>query len=225
MPTFTPYLTLAQARAEVRGLLDNTESTRWTNAQVDSGLASALSTCLDGYVSNGGDHFDIETTGTTSATDGSVALSSLRPACIRDVGVTVGNVTTRVPKKDTMRRGYADLVARTLRIIYVPTYILPTDSTHPLVGAGATPAASWLAFDKWVCADAALEVAIKDGEQPRIDRIERFAERKKKDAVQTHPSTPRSSEWPRPERSAVIEDLQWTWVPSTSTMYLVRRAW
>lgn len=224
MTTYTPFLTLAQARAETRGLLDNTESTRWTNAQVDSALASALSTCSDHYVLTGGDHFDIETTGTTSAADGSIALSSLRPSYIRDVGITSGNVTTRVPKKDAMRRGYADLVARSVRILYVPVYLLPVDATHPLVGAGATPAASWLGFDKWVVAEAALEVAIKDGEQARIDRLERFAQRKRSDAL-AHTSNPRGSEWPRPERSAVIEDLQWTWVPSTSTLYLVRRAW
>lgn len=222
---FTPFLTLAQARAETRGLLDNTESTRWTNAQVDSALASTMSaTCMDHYVNGGGDHFDIETTGTTSATDGSLALSALHPKYIRDVGITSGNVTTRVPKKDPMRRGYADLVARTVRILYSPVYLLPTEATHPLVGDGARPANSWLGFDKWVCAEAALELAIKDGEQARIDRLERFAEKKKRDAL-IHANIPKSSEWPRSERSAVIEDLQWTWVPSTATLYLVRRAW
>lgn len=224
MPTFTPFLTLSQARAETRGLLDNTETTRWTNAQVDSALASALSTCFDWYIANGGDHFDIETTGTTSAADGSFAMSSKRPTYIRDVGVTSGNVTTRIPKKDVMRRGYADLVARTIRILYTPLYVLPVDATHPLVGDGATPANSWLGFDKCIVSEAALELAIKDGDQARIDRLERFVERKHKETVQ-HPSNPRGSEWPRPERSAVIEDLQWTWVPSTSTLYLVRRAW
>lgn len=224
MPTFTPFLTLSQARAETRGLLDNTETTRWTNAQVDSALASALSSCIDGYIAHGGDHFDIETTGTTSATDGSLSLSNLHANYIRDVGVTVGNVTTRVQKKDTMRRGYADLVARTLRIVYVPVYVLPVVADHPLVGDGAKPAASWLAFDKCIVAEAAYELAIKDGEQARIDRLERFA-KKKHDEAFIHTSNPRSSEWPRPERSAVIEDLQWTWVESTSTLYLVRRAW
>lgn len=224
MPTFTPFLTLSQARAETRGLLDNTETTRWTNAQVDSALSSALSSCMDGYIAHGGDHFDIETTGTTSATDGSLSLSALRANYIRDVGITVGNVTTRVPKKDTMRRGYADLVARTLRLVYVPVYLLPTDATHPLVGDGAKPAASWLAFDKCIVAEAAYELAIKDGEQARIDRLERFA-KKKHDEAFIHTSNPRSSAWPRPERSAVIEDLQWTWVESTATLYLVRRAW
>lgn len=224
MPTFTPFLTLSQARAETRGLLDNTETTRWTNAQVDSALASALSSCIDGYIAHGGDHFDIETTGTTSATDGSLSLSALRANYIRDVGVTVGNVTTRVQKKDAMRRGYADLVARTLRLVYVPVYLLPVDATHPLVGDGAKPAASWLAFDKCIVAEAAYELAIKDGEQARIDRLERFA-KKKHDEAFIHTSNPRSSAWPRPERSAVIEDLQWTWVESTATLYLVRRAW
>ena len=224
MPTFTPFLTLTQARAEVRGLLDNTETTRWTNAQVDSALGSALSTCFDWYIAHGGDHFDIETTGTTSATDGSLGISSLRPTYIRDVAVIVGNTSTRIPKKDPIRRGYTDLVARTLRVLYVPLYILPVDATHPLVGEGAKPANSWLGFDKAVVSEAALELAIKDGDQKRIGIIERFVERKHKEVLD-HPSNPKGSEWPRPERSAVIEDLQWTWAPSTSTLYLVRRAW
>lgn len=224
MPTYTPFLTLTQARAETRGLLDNTETTRWTNAQVDSALASALSSCMDRYIGGGGDHFDIEAIVTTSATDGSVGLSSLRPTYIRDVGVTVGNVTTRIPKKDPMRRGYTDLVARTLRVLYVPLYVLPVVADHPLVGDGAAPASSWLGFDKWVCAEAAAELALKDGEQSRIDRLGLFAQKKRADALE-HPSNPRGNEWPRRERSAIIEDLQWTWVPSTSTLYLVRRAW
>lgn len=224
MPTYTPFLTLSQARAETRGLLDNTETSRWTNAQVDSALSSALSSCMDGYIAHGGDHFDIETTGTTSATDGSLSLVSLHANYIRDVGVTVGNLTTRIQKKDTMRRGYADLVARTLRIVYVPVYVLPVVADHPLVGDGAKPAASWLAFDKCIVAEAALELAIKDGDQKRIQTLERFAAKKHEEAFQ-HTSNPRSCEWPRPERSAVVDDLRWTWVESTGTLYLVRRAW
>ena len=224
MPTYTPFLTLSQARAETRGLLDNTETTRWTNAQVDSALASALSSCFDHYIANGGDHFDIETTGTTSATDGSISLTALRPTYIRDVGVTVGNLTTRIQKKDTMRRGYADLVARTLRIVYVPVYVLPVVADHPLVGDGAKPANSWLGFDKHIVAEAALELAIKDGDQKRIQTLERFAAKKHEEAFQ-HTSNPRRCEWPRPERSAVVDDLRWTWVESTGTLYLVRRAW
>ena len=224
MPTFTPFLTLTQARAEVRGLLDNTETTRWTNAQVDSALSSSLSTCLDQYITHGGDHFDVETDVTTSATDGSVSLSSLRANYVRDVAVVVGNTSTRIPKKDPIRRGYADLVARSLRLVYVPTFLLPVVADHPLVGEGAKPAASWLGFDKCIVSEAALELAIKDGDQKRIAVIERFTDRKR-EHVANHPSNPRSNEWPRRERSAIIEDLQWTWVESTSTLYLVRRAW
>lgn len=224
MPQFTPFLTLTQARAEARGLLDNTEITRWTNAQTDSALNSALSTCLDRYARDGGDHFDVETTATTSATDGSVQLGGLKPIYVRDIGVTVGNNTSRLKKKDAMRRGYPDLVARTLRVLYVPQYVVPVTEAHPLVGVGATPAASWLGFDKWVCAEAAHELAIKDGEQARIARLELFAERKRMDAIDRR-SNPAGNEWPRAERAAATEDLMWSWVPSTATVYLTRRRW
>lgn len=216
-------LTLAEARTKVGQLLDDASNVRYSSANVDDALADALNVCLTRYASEGGDRFDLETTGTTSASTGaSSALTGAAALLIKQVSVVSGSVAYRIPAKNPMRRGYPDLTARDIRILYVREYALPTTTTHPLVGVGATEANSWRAFDRWVCYEAAVQLAIKDQEQARLAVLRSEADRASTAAL-IRPSTPGGYPVPRPEWSPAYEDLSWQAVGTT--IYLNRSGW
>lgn len=216
-------LTLLQARAKVLQFLDDASNRRWSDAQIDDALTDALSTCINRYALSGGDRFDLEVTGTTSASTGSVSLSAVLPARIKQVAVVVGNTTYRLTQKDPLRRGYADLVARDLRVLYVREYALPTDTGHPLVGVGATAANSWPAFDKWLCLEAANQLGLKDLEQKRLMILREAGDRAEQEALARAP-TPGGYPIPRREWNPLYGDLYWQMV-QPSTVYLTRVRW
>lgn len=216
-------LTIDDAIAKIRQRLADTSSAtagqRWTDARILDALADALSVCLTTYASQGGDRFDLETTATTSATTGAVALT-VEPLLIKQVSVVIDSTTYRLQPKNTMRRGYADLAARSLSVLYVREYELSTTTSHPLVGVGPTGANSWRAFDRWVCIEAATQLAPKDMELPRIEVLK--AERDEaKAAALLRTSTPGGYEIPRPEWSPLYGNISWQLV-QPATLYLTR---
>lgn len=213
---------LAAARTNVAQLIDDAGNKRWTSAQLDTALSGALNRCLTDYVSAGGDRFDLETTGTTSATTGALSISSVVPFLVKQVAVTVGSTTYRLPAKAPVRRGYSDLTARALTVLYVREYALPTDTTHPLVGVAAVAANTWRGFDDWICVEAAAQLLVKDDDaRLRLETHRQACER----AVMARTNTPKGYPMARGEWSPVYEDLHWQYAPSTSTVYLIRVRW
>lgn len=214
-------LTLAQARTNVGQLLDDANNRRWTAAQVDLQLAPAIGRCLV-QAGRATRMFDLEVTGTTSATDGTLAafpsIPVLEPL---EVQVVSGNLSYRIEPKQPHRRGYLDLVARSLRITYVRDYALPANAAWPLVGVDAVSANTWLDFDNWICAEAALELGMKDLEDARLNRLEALCAKRRATVLQRSGS-PGGYPMPRAEWRSFAEPLRWSWVPATQTICLFR---
>ncbi len=215
-------LIIDDAITKVRQFLDDTSTTqpRWTDTQLKDALADALNSCLVRYAGEGGDRFDLETTATTSATTGAISIASVLPLLVKQVGVTVGTTLYRLPTKNMMRRGYADLTARSLTVLYVREYALSSTTTHPLVGVGATEANSWRAFDRWICLEAALQLALKDMEETRLARLQVMTEKAAAECL-ARTSTPAGYETPRPEWNPLYDYITWQMV-QPSTIYLTR---
>ena len=159
-------LTLADARTLIGQFLDDPNNRRWTTAQIDAALQHALTTCLSDYVSNGGSQFDTELSVSTAST-GVADLTSITPILkIVSVQALYGSSQFEpVLECRPQDRGWLESAVYALRVIYVRDYVLPTTTTFNIVGNGATSAPSWFAFDRWICAEAARQLGIKDAEQ------------------------------------------------------------
>lgn len=216
-------LTLTQARARVLRLVDDEAGRRYNSAgdfvEVDQALSFALSACLSRYK---GGRLDLYFTGTSSATDGTLDVSSVVPLRIRGVAISVPPTLYQIPGKTLMVRGYPDLVARSLSVLYTREYVLSSTASDPLVGVGAVAAASWPMFDNWICLNAALELQPKDNEV-RASLVEREA--KAQDACEERPHGQGGAAWPRPEHIPFYADLQWQYDEQAQKLYLRRRAW
>ncbi len=208
--------------------MDDPNNRRWTVPQIDLGLRVALSKCQNYYQQNGGDRFDEEVIGTTNpATGGLLVAPLVTPAqvlTVKDISVTVGNVVWRVPPKDKIRRGYADLNARTLNVLLVKEYPMPTAAIQPLVGVGPVPANSWADFDSWVCAECAYLIGSKDLEGARLRFLDTLRQQFR-DSVNSRQRIPGGYETPRKEWSPMYDWLQWQWKPATNEVFTVRKAW
>ncbi len=218
-------LTIDDAITKVRQLLDDTSTTvpRWTDAQVKDALADSLNSCLVRYATEGGDRFDLETTATTSATTGSASIVSVLPLLIKQVSIVIGDTTYRLPPKDRMRRGFIDLNARSLVVLYVREYALSSTTTHPLVGVGAAEANSWRAFDRWICYETAMQLTSKDVEAARIEWIQTMASKSAAECM-ARATTPSGYVTPRPEWNPSYGDISWQMV-QPATIYLTRTRW
>ena len=209
-------LTLATARFTVLDHLDD-DNTRWSEAQVDRALSYALSQTLFDYASGGGDRFDV--TEALSTTAGSLSLATRVPILIRGVSLLVGQRYFPLTQRPIEDRSITDDQTRSLQVRYVRAYALPTDSTHPLVGVGATPALSWDGFDHWVCLRAAMFASTKDAElrNELVDQEARAAS-----SVMTIAKTPTALPFPARLRY-YSQILVWTWQRDTQTLILTRR--
>lgn len=194
-------LTLVQAQQVVFDHLDDdgvaatpTDGSRWSVAQVNTGLGYALSSCLNEYLSSGGDRFDLELA-TTSSSAGLVDLSATPPLTVRGVSLIQGNRYWPLAELKPEQRGRHDDTARSIQIRYIRELALPSTTSHPLVGVGATAGRSWDAFDHWVCVRAAQFCSAKDDEARRsLDDLER----KLRDSVFLKVRTPSATAFPRP---------------------------
>jgi hypothetical protein len=157
-------LTLAQARARVLDLLDDQNGVRWSTTRLDVSLQAALSMCLSDAVVAGCDAFTMEVSATTTG----AGLATLTGPLLRvgTVQVSSGSGTyySVAPLVRDDRR-ILEQSARSLIIEVVKDYQIPTDTAHPLVGEGATAAATWPAFDQLVCVEAAMLCGIMDNDR------------------------------------------------------------
>lgn len=172
--------TLAEARTMVAQHLDDQNNRRWSTTQIDAALAQALSSCVDAYVTAGGTALDEETTFTCSSS-GNADLTSVAPVLkLQSVQVQQGtspNVTFwKVNPLKKIDRAELVQSAYVLKTVFVREFVLPTTTSHPLVGSGATAAAGWPALERWICCDAALQLGIKDNDQrPGLQALEQRA--------------------------------------------------
>ena len=219
-------LTLTDARINVAQLVDDPNSRRWTTAQVDACLAQSLSACVSQYVSHGGTAFDAEIVVVSSAA-GVVALSTVAPVLdIRSVSIQFGTGTnlTYAPCPASLRvdRYAIENAVYSCAITYVQDYRLSTTGSDPLVGIGAVEAPSWPDFERWICADAAACLAIKDNDQRAGLQA---LEQKARDNVLTRVVTPKAFPLTLP-RSVGMQQRRLSYVltasPATPTLQLVR---
>lgn len=209
-------MTLAEARTNAAQLLDDPNSRRWSTTQVDFALQSAVSRCLQDYVGNGGERFDTEQTAASSATDGTLALSSYKPLVIKSVTLDTGDVFVPIRAATKRDKFKGDTTARDLVILYVRDYELPSTTTHALVGNGATSGNTWAAFDHWCVARAALQLSAKDADgRPDLQALE--ADLAQSCLLRTN--NPVALEWPRRSFGAhLVDRLRWTWLPASQQL-------
>lgn len=212
--------TLAEARDIVEDHLDDADNARWSTSQIDVGLKYALDHCLSEYVSAGGDRLH-EIVSTTTASDGTVDLSSYDPKEIKSVSLVIGSRYFPLKEVSYQERGLNDAAARSVEIRLLRTLALPTTTTHPLVGNGATAGKSFNSFESWICARAARFCAVKDAEA----RQELIAlEQEMRDAVMVQPSIPKASAFP--ERPSWYSNwFVWAFKPDTQKIQIGRRGW
>jgi hypothetical protein len=202
-------LTLAQARTVVQDHLDD-DATRWSTAQIDTGLSLGLSTCLHDYVSGGGDRFDVVAS-FTSTSAGLIDLSAVSPLTIRGITLQVGSRYYPITQRQIEHRSIDDAVSRTFEIRYSRILTLPVTTSHPLVGDGATSAGSWDAFDHWVCVRAAAFCSVKDAEL-----------RQELTALEQTIKIPSAIPFPGPP-GLYGNLLGWVWKRNTNAIQIVRK--
>jgi len=172
--------TLSSARGVVALMLDDPNNRRWSLTQIDGALQDALSLCVNTYAAEGGDQFDVEVDVTTDAT----GLGSLTfpVGLIRGVQVFTGTVYYPINAQNRSQRVVLDNSARTLKVLAVREYQLPTTTSHPLIGDGATVApGTWHSFERWVCCEAARALGVTDND--KRPGLEELAQRAKEGAM------------------------------------------
>jgi len=159
-------ITLDNARTLTAAFLDDPNHVRWTHAVIGVALQQALSACLSTYASEGGDDFDEEFSITTTTAGLGTLTTPL--VMLRAVQVLTGTVYYPIVSQNRSQRVVNDTVARDLRCLGVREYTIPTtgNSTDPLIGVSTVAApGTWAAFERWVCLEAALVLAVQDNDQ------------------------------------------------------------
>lgn len=163
---------LSAARSNVRRLLDdNGQNKRYSDTAIDEALQASISSCVSDYATGGGDAFDEEVTVVTS----SAGLGTItgHTMLVRTVQVSNGSSMYTLEPQQRSDRRQLDQTARTLLVEIVREFQLPGNSAHPLIGVGSTTANTWMAFDQWVCSNAALLIGITDNDKrPGLEKLE-----------------------------------------------------
>lgn len=228
MPGPRPDLTLAEARAQLLGHLDDEAGRRfapvrdgaqdWTNA--DRALRVSLSCCLDDLVANGVSRLDRRITVTTDAT-GLVDLSTYDPVEVRGVLIDLDIGRYRLEEHDHFSGSANDTEARDLVVFLVPRCDIPTADADDelLIGRLVGEVRSWPALGQWVVARAALQVGVKD--KDRREGLQEFAKDLRKSVVES-PRTPALLPY-SDNRGAysVYSRLRWEWRPHTRQLAVV----
>jgi hypothetical protein len=209
--------TLAQARTTVLDHLDDELGDRWNTSQVDTGLRFALNLCQNDYVSGGGERFSL-LLNLNSTSSGALDLSAQNPVSIKQVSVKSGERFWPIKPIDLADRNYNDNTVREIQVSYVPEFVLPTNTAHPLVGSGATAYRSWEVFDDWVCVQAAMFCSVKDDE---LRQSLQALEATLRASVMMHERIPSASPFLR-RKLWISEWLKWYWDPSQRAIQIVR---
>lgn len=206
-------ITVQQAIDAVYSHLDDQNATRWTSAEVQSALSSALSRCVNDYDAAGGDRFREEITGTSTTAGVVSALSSIDVIAVQNVSVQMGNVWQRIRATRRADEDLVDAVVRTVRLQFVREPTLSTTLSNPLLTN------AWRAFEDWVVAEAALQCGIKDNDmRPGLEALTAKAQ----NSVMSKLNTPVFRASAHDRVFDISTDLRWSWVPSTKLVYLSR---
>lgn len=211
-------MTLTEARAAVRQVLDSSTS-RWSDANIDSALRTALSAALGQYVSNGGDRLR-EVIDVSSDANGEVDLSSYDPFEITGVSYVVDNTRVPVGRVSAVARGYAVQEVKTLSIELVRAFTIPASASNALVYSASADAAAIVdpSFEQLVVLWAALDLSLKDRDQrPEVQAAaDRYAS-----AMFTRAPTARAGSFSR-SRNVSTRPLQFFYIPGSRTLGLCR---
>lgn len=218
-------LTLAQARTRVADLLDDPNNVRWSTSRIDSSLQAALSMCLSDAVTAGCDAFNTEVSVTTTSGGLATLTGPILRVCTVQIDTGSGAYYTVDPITRDDRR-ILEQSTRDLVVEVVKDYQIPATTSHPLVGDGATAAASWMAFDQWVCIEAALLCGVMDNDQRR--GLEKMREHFR-DSVMDRINTPFSRSLPDAEVALAWPSwwdrlgYVWTQHPTAPTIQLAAK--
>ena len=205
---------VTDARTAVADLLDDANNVRWSTTEIDRALTGALGLCVYDYAGAGGDMFTEEVTTTSSASDGTINVSTYTPLIVKSVQVKSGTLyyPIRATHRDDVER--VDTTARDVVVRLVRRPDLPTSTSNPLVnyaGGSSSGLGSVESFDQWICVRAAIELATKDAEaRPELRAVE--ADYRK--SILAMPRIPQSRAFPR-RRGWLSDLLRWDYDPST----------
>lgn len=212
-----PGLTLAEARTVIQGHLDD-DGTRWTastGGEIDTALRYAISESMEEYAAKGGDRFK-ELVSSTTTSSGTLDLSSYSPMSIHEVAVISGARRYPVSGVHKSQIDTPDDTARSIEVWITRTPTLPTTTSHPVIGNGATAIGSWDAFDFLVCSRAARFLLAKDGE---VHGALRDLEDRLRQSVMSAPRIPRSFA-PDRNNNWFSQFLRWSWNPRSKALAL-----
>lgn len=160
-------ITLANARLRVQGYVDDIEGARWTTAEVDAELATAVEQATSEAISSGLDIYSVTSLFTIDAS-GFADLASVNPFKVLTVAQFAGQnrLLVQPSRRKSMLTPATGLAAQQLEITYAPHPVFPTVSSSPLTYGTSTAAGSGI-MDALVCCIAASSLKIKEGEVNR----------------------------------------------------------
>jgi hypothetical protein len=213
-------MTLAEARTKVREDYLDDDGTRWSDAQIDRALESAISETYFEYISNGGTRFQEVLVLTSSS--GEVDLSSYDPAYIHSVSLVVGDRAYSIMASEIGSRTYNDTSNRTYEIVLSPTPEMPDADDEPLLKRTIddTGLRTWAAFEDLVCVRAALNAGIKDG---RPIHVLQTKEARLLPTVMIRPRNPRTRRFPDQIGNFWASQLRWHFDPDDLAIMVHKR--
>lgn len=141
------------------------------------------------------------------------------PVAIKGVALMVGGRPYRLQAVAPEDRTRDCDSAKTLEIRWVKPLTIPTTTSHPLIGSGATAGNTFPAFDDWVCATAAKYLAMKDGDpMPMLESMWAEVEA----TIQSGPHIPMMRRFPRPPKYWEAQ-YSWMWDPSGKYIQICSR--
>jgi hypothetical protein len=208
-------LTLTDARSLVIDLVDD-DNTRWATAEVDRALTLALGRTLSEYASTGGHRLTEEVSVNTSS--GDADLSTYDPRRVISVVLVSGDYYQPLQAVERMARGPVDTTVHALRIHIMRNLSLPTTTTHPIVGNGATAFPAFPEFEQLVCYRAAQQLLIKDKE---INEALDLQEQRLARDVMTEKKIASVVGFRKQTADSWVGPLQWIWNANTKKITIV----
>lgn len=152
---------LSEARTQVANILDDPDNVRWTSAEIDTALNTALLTVVS-KVATQNSLLDEEVTITPTA--GVADLASYAPIKIKNCSMVLGSLQTPIPESSAAGIYQTAEVVTPLicRIVRSPTFPASSSSAFTY-GNGITQHQT---IDSLIVYEAALTLFVKDREAP-----------------------------------------------------------